>query len=134
MKVPFEKELKNKLLIKTVGSKSEEMILLRAFRYFDLSNANLCDKENFVKTVMKIGITGFTEKDLSSVFDEYDTEKEGKINYKDFIGNLYHNPSIMDNPEKLKQNKKKQDYPYAPSESSHREKEKKEIIEEKKNK
>ena len=132
MKVPFEKELKNKLLIKTVGSKSEEMILLRAFRYFDLSNTNLCDKENFVKTVMKIGITGFTEKDLSSVFDEYDTEKEGKINYKDFIGNLYHNPSIMDNPEKLKQNKKKQDYPYAPSESSHREKEKKEIIEEKK--
>ena len=132
MKVPFEKELKNKLLIKTVGNQSEEMVLLRAFKYFDLSNTNLCDKENFVKTVMKIGITGFTEKDLSSVFEIYDTEKEGKINYKDFIGNLYHNPSIMDNPDKLKQNKKKQDYPYAPSESSHREKEQKEKIEEKK--
>ena len=132
MKVPFEKELKNKLLIKTVGNQSEEMVLLRAFKYFDLSNTNLCDKENFVKTVMKIGITGFTEKDLSSVFEIYDTEKEGKINYKDFTGNLYHNPSIMDHPDKLKQNKKKQDYPYAPSESSNREKEQKEKIEEKK--
>ena len=131
MKSPFEKELKNKLLIKTIGNQSEEMVLLRAFKYFDLSNTNLCDKENFVKTVMKIGITGFTEKNLSSIFEIYDTEKTGKINYKDFIGNLYNNPSLMDHPEKLKAHKKKQDYPYAPSESSHREKEpKKEKIEE----
>ena len=32
---------------------------------------------------MKIGITGFTEKNLSSIFELYDTENEGKINYKD---------------------------------------------------
>ena len=101
MKTPFEKELKNKLLIKTIGNQSEEMILLRAFKYFDLSNTNLCDKQNFIKTVMKIGITGFTENNLSSIFDLYDIEKAGKINYKDFIGNLYNNPSIMDNPSKL---------------------------------
>ena len=119
MKAPFEKELKNKLLIKTIGNQSEEMVLLRAFKYFDLSNTNLCDKDNFIKTVMKIGITGFTENNLSSVFELYDVEKTGKINYKDFIGNLYNNPSIMDHPEKLKLNKRKQDYPYAPSESSH---------------
>ena len=118
MRAPFEKELKNKLLIKTVGNQSEEMVLLRAFKYFDLSNTNLCDKENFVKTVMKIGITGFTEKNISSIFEIYDTEKTGKINYKDFIGILYHNPSIMDNPEKLQINKRTKDYPYAPSESS----------------
>ena len=123
MKGPFEKELKNKLLIKTVGNQSEEMVLLRAFKYFDLSNTNLCDKQNFIRTMMKIGITGFTEKNISSMFEIYDTEKAGKINYKDFIGNLYNNPSVMDNPEKLKPHKKKQDYPYAPSESSNREKE-----------
>ena len=94
MKTPFEKELKNKLLIKTIGNQSEEMILLRAFKYFDLSNTNFCDKQNFIKTVMKIGITGFTENNLSSIFESYDTENAGKINYKDFIGNLYNNPSI----------------------------------------
>ena len=132
MKGPFEKELKNKLLIKTVGNQSEEMVLLRAFKYFDLSNTNLCDKENFIKTVMKIGITGFTEKNIGSIFEIYDTEKTGKINYKDFIGNLYNNPSLMDNPEKLKPRKKKQDYPYAPSESSQWEKEPKKKIEENK--
>ena len=119
MKKSFEKELKNKLLIKTVGNQSEEMVLLRAFKYFDLSNTNLCDKQSFIKTVMKIGITGFKEEDIGSIFEVYDSENSGRINYKDFIGILYNNPSIMDNPEKLNENKtKKQDYPYAPTPST----------------
>ena len=121
MKKSFEKELKNKLLIKTVGNQSEEMVLLRAFKYFDLSNTNLCDKQSFVKTVMKIGITGFKEQDIASIFEGYDTENSGRINYKDFIGMLYNNPSIMDNPERLKEiNIKKQDYPYEPTPSQSR--------------
>jgi Ca2+-binding EF-hand superfamily protein len=103
----FEKELKNKLLMKTVGNQSEEMVLLKAFKYFDLSNSNLCDRDTFLKAVMKIGITGFSEQNILSVFDFYDTDNTGKINYKDFIGILYNNPSIMDNPEKLNENPKK---------------------------
>ena len=121
IKSSFEKELKNKLLMKTVGNQSEEMVLLRAFKYFDLSNTNLSDKRAFINAVMKIGITGFTEQNLSSIFESYDTEKIGKINYKDFIGILYNNPSIMDNPNKLNEmKKKKQDYPYAPTPSQSR--------------
>ena len=117
----FEKELKNKLLMKTVGNQSEEMVLLRAFKYFDLSNTNLSDKKTFINTVMKIGITGFSEENISSIFEIYDTENTGKINYKDFIGILYNNPSIMDNPQKLKELPiKKQDYPYAPTPSDYR--------------
>ena len=118
MKTSFEKELKNKLLMKTVGNQSEEIVLLKAFKYFDLSNTNLSDKQTFVKAVMKIGITGFTEQNIASLFDQYDTERVGKINYKDFIGILFNNPSIMENPEKLDGlNTKKQEYPYAPTPS-----------------
>ena len=119
IKNTFEKELKNKLLMKTVGNQSEEMVLLRAFKYFDLSNTSLCDKQSFINAVLKIGITGFTDENISSIFDFYDTERAGRINYKDFIGILYNNPSIMDNPEKLNEIKggKKQDYPYAPTPS-----------------
>jgi len=121
MKTSFEKELKNKLLQKTVGNQSEEIVLLRAFKYFDLSNTNLSDKQTFVKAVMKIGITGFTEQNIASLFDQYDTEKVGKINYKDFIGILFNNPSIMENPEKLEElHSKKQEYPYAPTLSQER--------------
>ena len=118
MKTSFEKELKNKLLMKTVGNQSEEIVLLKAFKYFDLSNTNLSDKQTFVKAVMKIGITGFTEQNIASLFEQYDTEKTGKINYKDFIGILFNNPSIMENPEKLDGlHTKKQEYPYAPTPS-----------------
>ena len=115
LRISFEKELKNKLLMKTVGNQSEEMVLLRAFKYFDLSNTSFCDKKSFINAVMKIGITGFSDKNLSSLFDFYDTEKVGKINYKDFIGILYDNPSMMDNPEKLNEMKrKKNDYQNGP--------------------
>ena len=121
IKISFEKELKNKLLMKTVGNQSEEMVLLRAFKYFDLSNTNLSVKRAFINAVMKIGITGFTEQNLTSIFESYDTEKIGKINYKDFIGILYNNPSIVDNPEKLNEiKKKKQVYPYTPTPSQFR--------------
>ena len=101
MKTSFEKDLKNKLLMKTVGNQSEEIVFLKAFKYFDLSNTNLSDKQIFVKAVMKIGITDFSEQNIASLFEQFDTEKVGKINYKDFIGILFNNPSIMENPEKL---------------------------------
>ena len=116
MKNAFEKELKNKLLMKTIGNQSEETVLLKAFKYFDLSNTSLSDKQTFIRTMMKIGITGFTEDNIGDVFKIYDMDKTGKINYKDFIGILYNNPSIMENPDLLNiLNIKKKDYPYAPS-------------------
>ena len=131
LKNSFENELKHKLLMKTVCNQSEEMVLLRAFKYFDLSNTNFSDKNTFVKAVMKIGITGFTEEDIASFFDFYDTNNTGIINYKDFIGLLYSNPSIMDNPELLKQQHvKNRDYPYAPtpSVSQHEQQQKKDKL------
>ena len=38
-------ELKNKLSQKSYGSTIEEVVLLRAFKYFDLQNTGLCSKE-----------------------------------------------------------------------------------------
>ena len=35
----FEKELKNKLSLKSSGHTSEETVLLKAFKYFDLDNS-----------------------------------------------------------------------------------------------
>ena len=104
LKNTFEKELKNKLLMKTVGSQSEETVLFKAFKYFDLSNSNNCDRKTFIKAVLKIGITGFSDEDLSKVFSFYDTENSGIIDYRDFIGILYNNPSMMANPKKLNEN------------------------------
>jgi len=39
LKASFERELKNKLQEKTKGSQSEEAVLMKAFKYFDLNDS-----------------------------------------------------------------------------------------------
>ena len=41
MKISLEKELKNKLALKASGHQSEETVLLKAFKYFDLDNSGI---------------------------------------------------------------------------------------------
>lgn len=53
-----------------------------------------CSKDEFYKTVAKIGISGFTEKNLAEVFDSYDLNSNGSLDYKEFVGGLYGNTSI----------------------------------------
>jgi hypothetical protein len=52
----FERELKNKLQEKTKGSQSEETVLLKAFKYFDLNDNGQVEPDEFAKAIEKIGI------------------------------------------------------------------------------
>ena len=52
----FEKELKNKLALKTKGSSSEEALLLKAFKFTDLSDTGFANPEKFLRTLTKLGI------------------------------------------------------------------------------
>ena len=52
----FERELKNKLAQKASGQQSEETVLLKAFKYFDLNNNGTVEPEEFAKAIEKIGI------------------------------------------------------------------------------
>lgn len=52
----FERELKNKLAQKASGAQSEETVLLKSFKYFDLNNNGTVEPEEFAKAIEKIGI------------------------------------------------------------------------------
>ena len=52
----FEKTLKAKLSQKATGLASEESVLLKAFKYFDLNNNGSVEPDEFAKAVEKIGI------------------------------------------------------------------------------
>ena len=52
----FEKTLKQKLSQKSTGMSSEETVLLKAFKYFDLNNNGTVEPDEFAKAVEKIGI------------------------------------------------------------------------------
>ena len=43
----------------------------------------------FVKGILRTGLSGFNESDISSIFNSYDINKTGYINYKNFCNYLY---------------------------------------------
>ena len=94
-KEQFIKELKSKLSQKSYGSTIEEIVLLRAFKYFDLKNTGLCSKDVFTRTMLKIGITSLTEDEISQLFSLFNPNKNGLLDYKEFVSNLYSNKSII---------------------------------------
>jgi len=87
-------ELKNKLSQKSYGSTIEEVVLLRAFKYFDLQNTGLCSKDIFTKTMLKIGITSLSDLEISELFEQFNPNKDGLLDYKEFVSKLYSNKSI----------------------------------------
>ena len=90
----FIKELKNKLNQKCYGNTSEETVLVRAFKYFDLDNIGLSDTDTFLKTVKKIGITSFDDDEIIEIFSSFDTNKQGVIDYREFVSELFSNKSL----------------------------------------
>ena len=87
-------ELKNKLSQKSYGSTIEEVVLLRAFKYFDLQDTGFCSKEVFTKTMLKIGVTSLSDLEISELFDQFNPNKDGLLDYKQFVSELYSNKSI----------------------------------------
>ena len=85
----FEKEIKNKLALKTDGKQSEEAFIIKAFKYFDLDNSGECDKDEWIKALSKIGVTSLNEERLLELFEVYDTNKNGSLDYKEFVKALY---------------------------------------------
>ena len=95
------KELKSKLSQKSYGSTIEEVVLLRAFKYFDLQDTGFCSKEIFTKTMLKIGITSLSALEISELFDQFNPNKDGLLDYKEFVSNLYSNKSISSKKKNL---------------------------------
>jgi Ca2+-binding EF-hand superfamily protein len=84
LKSSFERELKNKLAEKTRGAQSEESVLRRAFKYFDLNDNGTVEPEEFAKAIEKIGIQIPTQQDLNTLFSIYDLDGSGAIDYNEF--------------------------------------------------
>ena len=84
IKSNFEKEIRNKLSLKSNGKQGEETLLVKAFKYFDLDNSGECSKDEWLKALTKIGVTGFNDQKLLELFDAYDENGNGSLDYKEF--------------------------------------------------
>ena len=93
-KEKFIKELKSKLNQKCYGNTSEETVLIRAFKYFDLDNTGFSDIDTFLSTVKKVGITSLNDDEIAEIFSSFDEEKKGEIDYREFVSELFEKKSL----------------------------------------
>ena len=98
LKSQFEKDLKIKLLYKTSGHMTEEILLLKNFKYFDEDNTDQCDSSTFLQVIAKVGVFKFSEDELERLFDFY-SKGQKLLNYKNFIGEVFDNDSLKINKE-----------------------------------
>jgi calcyphosin len=88
-KETFEKTLKEKLEQKATLYASEETVLIKYFKYFDLDNSNSVSKTEWVRAVEKIGVVVEDNVELERLFDVYDTDHSGSLDYKEFSASLF---------------------------------------------
>jgi Ca2+-binding EF-hand superfamily protein len=89
LKSSFERELKNKLAEKTRGAQSEEAVLMKSFKYFDLNDNGVVEPDEFAKAIEKIGIQIPTRGDLEMLFNLYDADGSGALDYKEFTSIVF---------------------------------------------
>jgi Ca2+-binding EF-hand superfamily protein len=93
IRTKFEKEIRGKLNQKANARTSEEQILLKAFKYFDLNNSGDVTFDEFTKAIEKIGVLTFSEQELQELFDFYDSDRSSSLDYKEFSGIVFGNAS-----------------------------------------
>ena len=119
-KEKFIKDLKNKLNQKAYGNITDETVLVKAFKYFDLDNTGKSDENCFLKTINKIGVTSFDDDEIIEIFHIYDKENTGEIDYKEFASELFSNKSLSKKQKKLEN---EQNLPNEPSAQNKKEEE-----------
>ncbi|CAG9315599.1 unnamed protein product [Blepharisma stoltei] len=94
----FENELRAKLQQKSTSHVSEETVLLRAFKYFDLDNSETVSLDEWTKAIEKIGLVVPNQRMLEDLFRFYDTDHSGALDYKEFVAAIFNNQSITGRP------------------------------------
>ena len=85
----FEYELKRKLAQRSRSPQEELRKLISAFKFFDYTSSFILDKNQWIKGVLRTGLCGFNVNDLANVFERYDPNKTGYVNYLNFSNYLY---------------------------------------------
>ncbi len=75
--------------MKSKGKYSDETTLLKVFKFTDLSNSGFVNPECFLRALTKLGVNLVNRENLLEYFNLYDKDRTGRINYRDFITELF---------------------------------------------
>ena len=108
LRLRFEKDLKGKLQLKSSGHLKEDLLLLKAFRYCDSNETGKCDQDTFAQALTKVGFYGYTDTELDKLFLMYSNNQD-YLDYKNFVGNLFQNTSLISKGEEEKEKEEKEE-------------------------
>ena len=80
--------------MRCAGKISEENFLLRSFKFFDLQNSGKCKPQEFLRSLVRVGVNNVNEDNVNDYFKLYDHENKGEIIYKNFIDEIF-NPNTQ---------------------------------------
>jgi hypothetical protein len=86
---------------------SEDQVLIKYFKYFDLENSGRATLREFIKTMDKVGVVLGKVHDIETIFNYYDNENLGSLDYKKFISELF--SRLKRKEERIDSNYKKND-------------------------
>ena len=89
IKEDFEDVLHKKLSKRSKSKNSEIQLLVNAFRFYDLDDKGIINKEDFSKVFGRIGLNGYSQNHLYQIFDIYDVNGVGYLDYINLIEYLY---------------------------------------------
>ena len=113
----FIKELKYKISLKMIPNKTEDQILYQNFKFFDLEGNGFCNLRDFMRTMEKVGVVMNRVTDLQDIFNYYDEEQSGVIDYKTFCKEIFQ--MEIQRPKSSYKNNNKDNYSYTPSQSNY---------------
>ena len=99
LKKIFEKDLRTKLSLKSSGHIEENLLLLKAFKYFDTNNNGKVDKDKFAQALARLGFYGYTDSDLDKLFLLY-SNNEQYLDYNNFINIIFNDSFEIKKEEK----------------------------------
>ena len=102
-----------------IPNKTEQQILYQNFKFFDLEGAGFCNLKDFIRTNEKIGVVLSHMQDFQDIFNYFDTDHCGVINYKQFCKiifnlkdqNYQRNQKIDQPPQNFNYQEKRQESP-----------------------
>ena len=80
----YRKELFERVGLKKTINKTNEQIILDNFKYFDLNGNNYSSINEFIKVNERIGVKMRKKDDLIKIFNFFDKNNSGVINYRLF--------------------------------------------------
>ena len=102
LKKVFEYEIKRKLSERARSPAGEFRILMSGFKFYDYTVSGKVNQTEFVKGILRTGLSGFNESDIRELFKSYDVNNTGYIDYKNFCNYLYGREPL--NPQTNSQN------------------------------